>query len=254
MTDQVVYLNHEPIHHQIGEPGSRNNGSAYCTDCVIAMIYRHETGKTISAEQARHAAAPDKPPTRGLNALEALHGLQALGIHGYSIHINPHAGDAMRATDEGIVLFGEGYGGHPSPHEAEVGGRTDLGFTGPHADSLWGRRNWRKPGTNHPAGEPFTPGWRVWGRDPDHHWGGPPPYDRYRSSYLVRAMDALIGNEGWQVRMMIARTPSRLVLPKSELREFDALAELHIAPLLPSIDLDLLPDFGAGQKATSQGG
>lgn len=249
--DQVASLNRElPPHFQIGEPGAPCHGSSTCTDCVIAMIVRHEKGKRVSAHDVRQASAPTKDPCRGLNPSEALRGIQAFGIQGYRIRVNATASDAIRATDAGLVLVAVGYDGYPlAGSEAEVGGRTDLGFDGPHATLLAGRRNWQKPPADWPAHEAFHPGWRVWGRDPDHHFDQTkPPYDRYRSGYLVRAMDALIGNEGWQVRLIIARDPAAWI-PRSQRLHFAELDIVHRTGLPPASDVDLasLPDFGAGQ-------
>lgn len=249
MTDQVNDLIHEPNHYQIGEPGAPCNGSSTCTDCTIARIIFHDKKKLVSAHDVRQAAAPSKDPCRGLNANEAMVALRAFGVTGYQIMINATASDAIKGTDLGLVLTAVGYNGWPLEREAEVGGRTDLGFSGPHATGLAGRRNWQTPPKDWPAHKPFKPGWRVWAEDPDHHWGSKtPPYDRFSSAFLVRAMDAIVGNEGWRVRMIISRRPSRLLFSKTERLLLGALDELHTADVLPSLDLDQLPDFGSGQS------
>lgn len=245
MTDQVKYLNQERKHFQINEPDAPCNGRSTCTDCVCCMIVAHETGKTVSAMTFRMLAAPAKDRCRGLNPSEALRGLYNLGVRGYQIVVNPTASQAITATDKGIVLVAVGYNGFPTNEECEVGGKTDDAFEGPHAISLWGRRNWHGKPVDWPAGKVFKPGWRVWTRDPDHHWGAPtPPYDRFNSTYLVRAMDALVGNEGWQVRLMIAKG-GRPTVPKAML-EIDAG---HSDDGLTDMYADEeFPDFGMGQS------
>lgn len=243
MADQVAALNDEPTHFQIGEPDAPCGGSSTCTDCCGAIIVFHETGQRISARQFRQKAAPDKDPCRGLNPSQLVTGLLGFGVHGYAVHVNATAGDAIGATDNGIVLVCIGYGGFPSPAECEVGGRTDVNFTGPHAITLWGRRRWTVKPKDWPAGKTFRPGWRNWTRDPDHHYGDiRPRYDRFRSGFLVRAMDALVGNEGWNVRCAIYRSH-----PPGAIRPKIAGLEPHTAEVATTWTLDQLPDLGAGQ-------
>lgn len=242
MGDQVQFLNKEPKHFQIGEPDAPCGGCSTCTDCVVSQIVFHEKGRFVSAHDVRGVAAPSKiGSSRGLNAWEALAALQHYGVTGYQVHVNATADDAIRATDAGIVLVAVGYDGFPTVAECETGGKTDTHFTGPHAISLWGRRNWQKPQQGVPT-VGFKPGWRVWTRDPDHHWGDKTPaYDRFRSSYLVRAMDAIIGNEGWQTRLILAR-PQTLWRPK-----LAVAVEPHLVEPLAETATDF-PDFGSGQQ------
>lgn len=242
MGDQVQFLNKDPKHFQIGEPGAPCGGSSTCTDCTISMIVFRETGVFWSAHDVRQKAAPHKDPCRGLNPEEAIRGIRDLGVKGYHIHINATSEDAIRATNAGVVLVAVGYDGYPVVSEAEVGGKTDLNFNGPHALPLFGRRNWQKKPVFWPKGKPFKPGWRVWDRDPDHHWGAKtPPYHRYRSAYLTRAMDAIIGNEGWKVRLIIAREPGTW-----HQKSLLGIEEHAVSPLATNVAE--FPDFGAGQQ------
>lgn len=205
MADQVQFLNKEPPRRQLGEPGSPCNGSCTCTDVVGCMIVFHERGKRISAKEFRRKAAPAKAMLCvGLTPNELIRGLLAFGVRGYSYHPRVTASDALKATDNGIVLIGVGYNGYPTVEECEVGGKTDVRFTGPHAVSLWGRRKQNKR-------------WYCWTRDPDHHYDGTdasgrpaPPYDKFDTMYLTRAMNAIVGNGNpgrpkWGVTFMIAR-------------------------------------------------
>lgn len=206
MADQVASLNAEPAVFQLGLPPG--NGSTSCMDCMVAEIIRHETGKTITAAQVRVASGHVGGAVGGLTAREALTALTAFGVKGYQYHSGVTAEDVLRATDNGVVLIGVGYGMWPGMKQAELGGRTDLRFTGAHAVSIWGRRNWT---TQPDAGAwgasqvPFKPGWRFWARDPDHTQGWGHSYDRASTGYLVRAMAALVGLSGWTSTFMIAK-------------------------------------------------
>lgn len=239
-SDQVAFLNKEPKHFQIGEPGAPCGGCSTCADCSASMIIFHETGRVVSAADIRRVANPAKT-TRGLSGSEVERALRHFGVRGYQAQYGVTAEDAIRATDSGVVLVAVGYNGFPTPPECEVGGKTDINFTGPHAITLWGRRNWTRP----PGGAPvpgFKPGWRVWTRDPDHHFGDKkPPYDRMRSTYLVRAMKALIGNEGWGTTMIIARNRSTW-----RVRLDGPQVEMVAADLSTTVSEE--PEFGSGQQ------
>lgn len=207
MADQVQYLLKEPPRWQLGEPGSPCQGSCTCSDVVSCMIIYHEKHTTISAIQFRRKAAPYKVDLCvGLTPGEIMKGLQAFGVRGYEFHYNVTASDALKYTDNGIVFCGVGYNGYPTYAECEVGGKTDMPFTGPHAIALWGRRNQN--------------GWFCWTRDPDHHYDGidmngmkAPRYDKFDTKYLTRAMNAIVGNGNpgrprWKYTFLIARTES----------------------------------------------
>jgi hypothetical protein len=200
MTDQVQFLNQEPLRFQIGEPGAPAGGTSTCTDTVGTMIVYHEKHLRVSAQAFRYAARPgDSTPWMGLTPSQFLAGLLKFGVRGYSYIPNINASDAIKATDHGIVCLLVGYSGYPSRQEAQVGGRTDFGFAGAHAVSLWGRRTGGSYGINPKS-------WVCWTRDPDHHYGDTtPPYDRFDTSYLTRAIRALVGANNWRQTAMIAR-------------------------------------------------
>lgn len=196
MSDQVAVLNRTKPLFQLGAPGAPCGGRSTCTDSVGAMIVEAEKGRRISAAQFRRAARPnDTTPCGGLMPAQFLAGLRAFGVKGYEYVANVTAADVLKATDRGIVCLGVGYRGYPVRSEAELGGRTDLGFTGAHAVAIYGRRKFTAPPVGWPAGRPFIPGWRVWGRDPDHHFADSgPAFDRFEMHYLARAIAALIGS------------------------------------------------------------
>lgn len=192
--DQVNRLPQLVVIRQLGEPGAPCNGSSTCTDNVGRLIVQAETGRLISSATFRQRARPGDPtPCRGLTANQFLRGLLASGVRGYGYHAGVTASQVLAATDRGFVLVGVGYGGWPTPAEAQVGGATDAGFrarNGAHAVAIAGRRR----------GEAYgAPGrWVCWARDPDHRFSGTdangrpaPPYDRFETRYLARAMAAL---------------------------------------------------------------
>ncbi|MBU2166667.1 MAG: hypothetical protein KKF88_02405, partial [Alphaproteobacteria bacterium] len=156
------------------------------------MIVRREKGRTITAAQFRRAARPgDTTPCQGLTPSQFLRGLRAFGVKGYVYAANVTAKSVLAATDRGIVLVGVGYGAYPVSSECQVGGRTDLGFRGAHAVSVWGRR--KREGR-----------WLVWTRDPDHRYGATkPPYDRFDMRYLSRAIAALPAMSNWSTTFAI---------------------------------------------------
>jgi len=206
MTDQVNRLpSLVPPFRQLGFPGAPCGGRSCCTDSVGAEIVRAETGRTITLAAFRAAARPGDPtPCGGLTPGQFLRGLRAFGVKGYDYVPNVTASDVLKATDRGIVLTGVGYYAYPTRAECEIGGKTDLPFRGAHAIAVFGRR--------------FRDGrWICWVRDPDHHWDGrdadgtpAPPYDRFETRYLARAIRALIGVSTpvgtWTTTFMVAKS------------------------------------------------
>jgi hypothetical protein len=207
MSDQIASLTTEPAIFQQGLPPA--NGIASCTDCCVAMIVRHETGKTVTAAQVR-AVSGSTNPYVGLTPSQALRALAFYGVRGYAYHTGVTASDVLRATASGLVLTGVGYYAYPTLRQAEIGGKDDMSFYGPHAILIAGYRDWETqpaPGAWGASQVPFAPGYRCWGRDPDHRQGWKYQYDRYLTSYLSRAMAALIGSgsPAWQTTFMLSK-------------------------------------------------
>lgn len=200
MSDQVALLNGlRPAFYQLGEPGAPAGGSSTCTDNVGREIVRREKGRVITSAQFRQAARPgDRTPRAGLTPAQFLRGLRAFGVRSYVFVARPSLRDLLAATERGIVLAVVGYGGYPTRAECEVGGKTDIAFRGPHATSLWGSRTWTKAPAGWNVKRPFRPGLRIWMRDPDHDHADPLPYDRFTAGLLTRAMNAVVGNGGWE--------------------------------------------------------
>jgi hypothetical protein len=204
VTDQVNSLTHEPPIFQLGLPPG--TGAYACTDACLAMIVRHETGKTVTAAQVR-AASGNTNPNSGLTPAQALRALSAMGVKGYTYHGGVTAAQVLTATDQGLVLVGVAYSAYPTPQQIELGGKDDMAYTGPHAILVAGRRYWPPAPADATFQVPFQPGWRCWVRDPDHEQGHKPPYDRMLTSWLVRAMSALVGCGGWTQTFMLAKGP-----------------------------------------------
>ncbi len=200
MSDQVNLLpTLTPPFRQIGYPGAPCGGRSACTDSCGCEIVRRDRGLLISPARFRAAARPGDPtPCAGLTPGQFLAGLRAFGVKGYVYASPVSASDVLAATDRGIVLVGVGYGGYPVPSECQVGGKVDVGFRGAHAISVWGRRK-------------LSGRWITWTRDPDHNWSGSdgarkaPAYDRFDTTYLTRAIKALVGASGWTTTFAIWR-------------------------------------------------
>lgn len=212
MPDQIGTLTKYPPIFQLGLPPG--NGSTACTDAAVAMIIRAETGKTVTADQVRRASGNTNIAS-GLNPRQVLNALVAFGVTGYAYHPYVTADDVLKATAAGLVLVGVGYRAYPTMQQAELGGKTDLGFGGPHAILIAGARYWATkpaPAAWGDAQIPFVPGWRCWGRDPDHTQGWSHRYERFSTGYLVRGMAALIGSgsPAWQNTFMVAKGPGGL--------------------------------------------
>jgi hypothetical protein len=194
--NQLAYLTKLPAQAQLGRPPC--SGRASCTDNAACEIVRRETGRAITPAQFR-AKTGHVDPCTGLTAAETLRGLLAFGVHGYAFHARVTAADVIEHTEHGIVLVGVGYGAYPTRAQCEVGGRTDMGFTGAHATTCWGSAIWTgKPG--------YRDGRRVWMRDSDHHQDDMPAYDRFDFARLYPAMRAITTCKGaWATTFMLAK-------------------------------------------------
>lgn len=241
MPDQIASLVKEPAIFQLGLPPG--NGGSSCADCCVAMIVRHETGHAVTAEKVRQASGNTDVNT-GLTPGQCLNALVALGVRGYAYHAGVSASEALKATADGLVIVGVNYGLYPSMARAEIGGKTDLGFAGPHSMLIAGYRYWAtKPAADAwgRAQIPFQPGWRSWGRDPDHRQGWAWRYDRYATSYLSRAMAGLVGcgSPPWQSTFMIAKDQAkRLTAMIGEGMGYDTPIDQPGAPA-PTVTLKL---------------
>lgn len=194
--DQVQHLSTDPPCWQLHEYAAPCAGQSTCTDNVGKMIVFRETGRKITTRQFRLAARPGNfSPCRGLTPTEFLRGLKYFGVKKYYFKANVNTKDVATAARYGIVCVGVGYWGYPIVEECDYGGKTDLGFRGPHAVAGFGQR-----------------GSEVWVRDPDHHFDGidangqpAPRWDRFAVALLHRAMRAIVGNGAWKTTFMVAK-------------------------------------------------
>lgn len=198
MADQVQYVNSDPPNMQMGRPPG--NGSTACTDNVGCNIVYREKGRVITPAQFRAASREDW--VTGLTPAGFLRALLFFGVKGYRLRLGVTASQAIKASDKGVVCVGVGYrlypkharASGPGP-DADIGGKTDVRFTGAHAVSLYGRRLLTVARVQ---------AWRVYMRDSDHRQGHQPRFDRFLSRHLQPAMDA-IKEDRWRTTFIISK-------------------------------------------------
>ena len=208
MGDQVNRLwSLMPAEYQLGRAPcctGRTCGATACTDNCVAEIVRAETGRRVFPASVR--ALSGRPMCLGLRPSDVLNVLKKYGVKGYVYKSGVTVEEVLRATDRGVVLVGVGYRLYPRKRGisgpggvAEIGGKTDTGFRGAHAITVWGRRTWTsKPRNWTPRTLQFSPGTRVWTRDPDHRQATMPAYDRISIGQLREAMRAIVTDTPWQ--------------------------------------------------------
>jgi hypothetical protein len=130
----------------------------------------------------------NEAPCTGLNHLEILWALEKFGLGHYKVGFGADAGDVWRYLAYGPVFIGVWYGSYPNEHgrcgspKAEISGRTDCNFRGPHAILAIGKRYHTVNGSTHKD---------IFIRDPDHNSPArpeKPKYDRITASQLNVAM------------------------------------------------------------------
>jgi len=215
MTDQVNRLYRcMPPELQMGRPPccpGKTCGATACTDNAVCEVVREERGRRITPSMVRNATG--RPVCNGLRPADTLRALLHFGVRGYTYKSNPSAADVLAHTHKGVVIIGVGYRQYPHRRGitgpggiAELGGKTDIRFTGAHAVTVWGSRKWTtKPANWTPKDLAFTPGTRVWCRDPDHHVGTTLAYDRISIGQLAAAMTALRTETNWSASFAIWR-------------------------------------------------
>lgn len=184
------------------QSGAPCNGSSCCTDTTIQMIVEFYKEKTYSLSYIRKVAQAktnfDERPCTGINYVEVLNALRALGVTHYRKASGINASFVLQKLAVGPVLVGVHYGSYPkhtggrcgSTNKAEVGGRTDCPFRGAHAVLAVGRRQ-------HLSSTGKLLHTDVFVRDPDHHSAArpeAPKYDRITGPQLNKAMLALAPN------------------------------------------------------------
>lgn len=183
------------------QSGAPCGGSSCCTDTVIQMIVEFYKDKTYSLSYIRKLAQAktsfNEAPCTGLNYIEALNALEALGVTHYQVGWDVDASDILRKVAVGPTLVGVYYGNYPKAtsgkcgrtNMAEIGGRSDCGFTGAHAVLALAKKD-------HYDAKGKYIHMDMLMRDPDHHFvsSDAPNHDRITLGALDRTMKALPPN------------------------------------------------------------
>lgn len=188
-----------PARYQF-QAGAPCRGSSTCTDTCIQMIVEFYKDKTYSLSYIRKVAQAkthfNENACTGLNYVEVLNGLRALGVTHYKVGWNVNSEFVYKKLSVGPVIVGVYYGSYPKNiskrcgklNLAEISGKTDCGFRDAHAVLAIGKRLHKSPNGK------ITLHRDIYTRDPDHHSGSrpeAPKYDRIRINQLERAMHDL---------------------------------------------------------------
>lgn len=173
------------------QPGAPCNGSSTCTDTCIQMIVEFYREKTYSLSYIRKLAQAktsfNEGPCTGINYIEVLNALRALGISHYRVAWNVNASFVAQKVATGPVLVGVYYGNYPSwpgkctTPKALHGGKTQCSFRGAHAVLAIMKQAYEGKTT-------------IITRDPNHHSATrreAPKFDRVTLSQLNNTMLAL---------------------------------------------------------------
>ncbi len=160
--DPLVY----PARFQFGQAGQPwCLQKTACTDTCIQMVIEYYKERTVSLSQIRAASGRPIDCVHGLNAPSALRALSAFGVS-YNAAWNIDANFVLNKLQTGPVIVATKYGLYPNDasgkcgtyNRAQIGGRTDCGFTGAHAvlvlrtkDALKGLIITRDPDHNSPS-------------------------------------------------------------------------------------------------------
>lgn len=140
-TDPLDY----PARFQFGQAGAPCGGASCCTDTCIQMLGEYWKEKTYTLSEIRKLAQAktsfNESPCTGINAIEALNALAAMGITWYRGATNIDASFVATKSVLGPVLVGVAGGSYPNDvhgkcgqvNKAEHGGRTQCDFVGAHA-------------------------------------------------------------------------------------------------------------------------
>lgn len=198
------------------QPGAPCNGSSACTDTCIQMVVEYFKEKTYSLGYIRKVAQAhtsfNENSCTGINYVEVLAALNALGVHNYKVAWNVDANFVYNKIATGPVMIGVYYGNYPvntsgrcgRTNKAELNGKTDCGFRGAHM-VLGVARHLHKKGK-------VTLHRDVYVRDPDHHSSTRPEkpnYDRISITQLDRTIKALPPNTAFKSTYCIYPTSKK---------------------------------------------
>ena len=182
------------------QTGAPCGGSSCCTDTVIQMIVEFYKEKTYSLSYIRRVAQAktsyNENPCTGINYVEVLNALNALGVNHYRVGWGVSATDIMNKIAIGPTLVGVYYGSYPkytsgrcgTVNRAEHGGKTDCPFHGAHATLALQRQAHRSS-----TGKFLH--WDIITRDPDHHSKSRPEhpgFDRMSLAQLSKTMRDIV--------------------------------------------------------------
>lgn len=199
------------------QAGAPCGGSSTCTDTCIQMIVEFYKEKTYSLSYIRKVAQArssfNEGPCTGINYVEVLNALNALGITHYRVGWGVDASDILKKMLIGPTIVGVYYGNYPksksnrcgSINHAESGGKTDCPFNGAHAILAIKR-------ANHYASTGKYLHTDILTRDPDHHSASrpeAPKYDRITMGQLDKTMKALVPNTAFRQTYCIYPTKKK---------------------------------------------
>lgn len=202
-----------PARFQWNQPGiSRCLAQTACTDTCIQMIIEYYLEKTYSLSQIRTASGKGVDCKHGLTVNEAMTALKKLGVKHYKSGVGVDATFVLQKAYIGPVLFGVGYNGFPAKkgvwcdqnNTAQIGGKIDCNFTGPHAELALGNIAVKDSNGNAIRYDALI-------RDPDHWEITPPKYDRITGSQLTKSINAIKGNLGWVNTFCIYPTQKKVL-------------------------------------------
>lgn len=188
-----------PARFQWNQPGiSRCLAQTACTDTCIQMIIEYYLEKTYTLSQIRAASGKGIDCKHGLTMNEALIALKHFGVTHYKSTVGVDASFILQKAYIGPVLFGVGYNEFPAKkgvdcdqtNLAQLGGKIDCSFQGPHAELALGNVAVKDNKGNVIRYDAIL-------RDPDHWEALPPKYDRITGAQLTKTINAIKGNEGW---------------------------------------------------------
>lgn len=188
-----------PARFQWNQPGvTRCLAQTACTDTCVQMIIEYWKEKTFSLTQIRRASGKGIDCKHGLTMNEAMTALKHYGVTNYKSAVGINASFILQKAYNGPVLFGVGYNEFPARkgvwcdqnNVAQLGGKVDCNFNGPHAELAVGNVAVKDASGKIIRYDAFI-------RDPDHWEASPPRYDRITGAQMTKAINAIVGNEGW---------------------------------------------------------
>lgn len=180
-----------------------------CTDTCVQMIIEYWTEKLVPLTKIRADAGGPTDGVHGLTVQMSLTALRKNGIYWYTWKNNVDGTFILQQAYKAPVLTGVAYSAYPRKVKtctagpiAEVGGKIDCPFRGPHAVLVLGNRKHLDASGNLLHYDALV-------RDPDHWEASPPNFDKMKGSDLTNAVKALYGTGGWTTNFAIYSTKTK---------------------------------------------